>query len=134
MHQKMINKKIKKAIDVFLLLFGILMGYYIFFLEKDEDDIKVCNLYNIAVKGKISKLVQSKLLYFEIDNLDGTYYAPFYIFGKSSCENCKSDESYFEQVGDSIIKEANSKFIIFKREKKIFTEELDTKNCNDKYD
>lgn len=131
MHQQMtINTKIKTIAHYVWIVIAIYLSYFWFFVKQDGDDIEVCNFKKIEVKGKISRIVHGKLLYFEIDNLEGKFYAPISIFSKTQFKNCNKGEIYEKQVGDSIIKKANSKFVKFKRGDKVFIEELALKGCD----
>ncbi len=120
----MINKSNIKFYIIIIVIF--IFNIYNLYLTDYGYDEKIKYLIKISVKGKVSKLVHSKVLFFQIDNKEGNFYAPVSIFHKITCENCNKDEieKFKIQIGDSIIKEKNSRIVTFKRGHKIFKQKL----------
>ena len=123
----------KKIIYILLSLLVIVafLNFFHFFSTPTEFNANVCSLKKLSVKGKISKMIEGKVLLFEIDSLSGDYYLRQSIFSKTECNNCAIKNSeYYMQTGDSIIKTANSIIINFKRDDTSYIVKLDDRGCD----
>jgi hypothetical protein len=122
--------KCEKIIVIIIFIVGFVLGLW-FLNRPTDDDYFACKFYHTAVKGKIVRLVQSKLLFFQIDSTKDEYYYFPITFSNVKCTNCSSKEveDFVKLVGDSVIKEANSKFVKVKRGEKTYIIELPVKEC-----
>lgn len=122
----------KKLIYIFLSLLVIVasLNFLHFFSTPTEFNANVCSLKKLSVKAKVSRMIEGKVLLFEIDSLLGDYYLRQSIFSKTECDNCAvSNSEYHMRLGDSIIKAANSKIIKFKRGDTSYVVNLDDTGC-----
>ena len=123
----------KKIIYILLSLLVIvaLLNFFHFFFTSTEFNANICSLKRLSVKGKVSKMIEGKVLLFEIDSLPGDYYLARSIFSKTECNNCAVKNSeYYMQTGDSIIKASNSNIINFKRGDTSYIVKLDDRGCD----
>lgn len=126
---KMIKSKTNYLKSVFIFA-GVLMSYYWFFFKKDIYEDRICDLFKLKVKNKISEVYQSKVLVFTI-NLNDTPFPMYFDIVYDEIKQIQKGEIMMLPLpGDSIIKEENSKFIKFKRGNKIFVAKLNLKNCD----
>ena len=122
----------KKLVYIFLFLLVIvaLLKFLHFFSTPTEFNANVCSLKKLPVKGKVSRMIEGKVVLFGINSLLGDYYLRQSIFSKTECDNCAVNNSeYHMRLGDSIIKAANSKIITFKRGDTSYVVKLDDTGC-----
>lgn len=95
---------------------------------RSDEDKRGLELKQMSVNGKISRVVQNHELFFYVDNVEGKFPMHFY-FDRDSYrelnEISKGEKYMLPAVGDSIVKQANSRFVKFIRHGKIFIEQID---------
>ena|SRR5215831_11946396 len=90
---------------LFLLVIVAFLNFLHFFSTPTEFNANVCSLKKLSVKGKVSKMIEGKVLLFEIEGLSEDYYLRQSIFSKTECSNCAIKNSeYYMHKGDSVIK------------------------------
>ena len=99
----------------------------------DDFDDQACKLIQLKMKGRITSVVVSKRYLFNVDS--AKEYFPFsFEFSEDSYREIyeveKGNIVMMPKVGDSIFKQAGSRFIKFKRHGKIFIESIRPNVCH----
>lgn len=119
------NQTFRYAIALFISGFTLTVC---FSSCRSDEEKRSLELKRMFVKGKIIRVVQNHELFFYIDNVEGKFPMRF-DFDKDSYreinEISKNEKYMLPAVGDSVFKQANSRFVKFKRRDKIFIEHID---------
>jgi hypothetical protein len=121
----------KRKEIILAVLIIISFTYFIkeFFSSTDFQK-NACDLKKLAIRGKITRVIEGRYGLFDIDSLQEDYSLRESIFNKSECNICTyRNQQYYLQLGDSIMKEANSDIIYFKRGDTSFVVKLDASSC-----
>ena len=112
-----------------ILYIVLFISFLVWFLSRTSDEeYFTCKFYNVAVKGKISIIYPVMLNFFRLDIVSTLYYLEV-TYSNVKYIHCNPEDDFIKQIGDSVIKEANSKIVKVKRAEKTFIIELPVKKC-----
>ena len=125
--------KLSKTKFSFLILLMVFITSCISDYDVDDYDDQACKLIQLKMKGRITSVGISKRYLFDVDS--SKEYFPFsFEFSKDSYREIyeveKGNIVMQPKVGDSIFKQAGSRFIKFKRHGKIFVESIRPNVCH----